>query len=744
MKAYKQIAIILGISIMLLGSMQPVQIFAESNITFTDEEKELISKTQKGEPIRLGILPHNFPLSECPPDSDDYVGTNVEILALITKKTGLKFEFGRVPLDDKSPYQSLVDQDFTIIAGTIRLENFIKNPNLILSDRFDDGSLICISKNSTSPSILKKGKIATLEGYQAGKEFAQKQFPNHEIIYYNSNQDVVSSVRKGDADLAMIGRYVGTYELQSPLNDKLSVIGPFQVEIDSCIMGIRTAQSEVIMSVINKGLSQISENEYNHVQMDFSITHPYVNSIPEYVYQNRYVILSAITAFLLLFILAMKLVLSQKERKTLSRDPLTGAYTEAGFELAIAKVLSKSSENLFITEFDLSNFSTYNELHGKAQGDELLKSIFRTVSHYLNNQDVICRSYADTFKVLSRKDTLEGLVLDIQDAMLVFDRMVDSKMFFNFGIYPIKDASIPIPKMLDYASIARKNIKEKHDCFIGIFNKELYDEHFDELKMIASFTKAIEKKEFKVYYQPKFDAITKRIIGAEALVRWLKDDGTLVMPGQFIELFEKNGLIQRMDFYMLEQVCIFLKQLKVEGREMLPISVNFSRVHLFTGDFIEKIKKVVEHYDIPKQFIEIECTETAMMYDDELAKEILGKLQKEGFDIAMDDFGKGYSSLNALCSMPLNIVKLDGGFLSTTLADERSRADKVIAGTISLVHNLSLKVVAEGVETKEQYTFLRNIGCDYIQGYFFSKPLKEEVFRALLQQLDLSNVLYIS
>lgn len=736
MRNYKRFSIIIASIFIFAMYIQPINTHAETSIEYTEEEAAFISRTQNGEPIKMGILPHTFPLSDTPPNTQEYVGTNIEMLKLITSKTGLTFEYSRINLEEKSPYQSLLDHEFMLVAGTIKLENFLTNPNLVLSDRFDDGSLICISEKSTDPNVLNTGKIAVLKGYQAGEEYSKKQFPSHEIVYYDDNAQVVEAVRKGDADIAMISRYVGIYELQSPLNENLNVISPYQVEIDSCIMGLNTPDMRIAISIINKGLSQISENEYNHIQMNFSLTHPYNLSIVEYVYENRYFLLLGLCSLFIFIVLFRKLLSTQKDRSALSRDPLTSALTEAGFELAVTKLISKSNKPLFITDFDLSNFSTYNELHGKAQGDELLKSIAKIVGTFLSDQDIICRSYADNFKVISSKNSIEDVISEVKQANEIFNQMVDSKMIFNFGIYPIVDTSIPISKMLDFATIARKNAKHSSERFIDVFDETLYQQHMKEMQMIEYFDKAMANKEFVAYYQPKYDVKTKEIIGAEALVRWCTTTGKIIMPGQFIDLFEKNGLIQKLDFCMLENACVFLKKRIELGQKIIPISVNFSRIHMFSKDFVDNITELVERYEIPKHFIEVECTETAMTYDTELSKDILGQLRKKGFEIAMDDFGKGYSSLNALSTMPLDVIKLDSGFFSSTLEFDTNRANKVIIGVISLVHDLSLKIIAEGVETQEQFEFLKSIGCDFIQGYYFSKPLSEEDFlKELYQEL---------
>lgn len=716
----------------------PCSISAESTIQFTDEEQALIQSTIDS-PIKMGILPHSFPLSVCPPETSEFEGINMEMLSLITEKTGLHFEYGRIPTDSETPYQTLIDGDFSFVAGTIKLQSFEEDSKVILSNRFGDGSSICIALNNTNPLDKKTGKIAIVKGYQAGSDFSKIKFPDHEIVFFKNNQDVMKAVRNGEADAALISRYVGIYELQNPLNEDLAVLPTYQTVVDSCIMGLNTTENKVVMSILNKALDIIGSEEYNHIQVNFSITHPYELTLFEFVYKYRYIILFGLITLICFSYLVLKLVKSQRDRNVLSRDSVTGAYSLSAFELEVKKILQKSNQPLFITVFDILHFSNYNELHGKNKGDELLKKVVDVVCSYLSGQDVVCRSYADNFIVLSCKDRVADVITEIKEANAYFDKLFDSRMLFNFGIYQVTDTNISISKMIYFASIAKKMAKANPDNNISLFNDEMLKKHLEDTDMLSSFNRAIDNKEFVAYYQPKFDVYTQKIVGAEALVRWIAKDNTVIPPIRFIELFEQNGQIQRLDFYMLEEVCIFIKKLIDQHIEPVPVSINFSRVHLFSSDFVINIKNMVEKYHVPKQYIQIECTETVMTYDTEFSKKLLGQLQDLGFTIAMDDFGKAYSALNTLRSMPLDIVKLDGDFLQGTLDNEVERANKVILGIVSLVHDLSLKIVAEGVETENQYLFLKSIGCDYIQGYYFSRPLTEEVFYELLINRDNDN-----
>lgn len=704
------------------------------SLQLSDEEQKFISRSQNGKPLRIGILPHTFPLSDCPPETSDYVGINVEMLSLISEISGLKFEYYRVPLENGTPYELLKKGAISLVAGTINLDTFVNDPEIILSQRLSDGSAACIARKNTDISQPATGKIAVMKGYQAGMEFAQNLFPSYTLLPCDSNDEVIGAVREGKADLSIISRYVGLYKLQSPLNDELVELTLYKMEKDSCVMGVNKPANQTAISIINKALSAIGEDGYNNVQINYSLTNPYKLSITELLYKYRHILLVVSIAFIGILILSMRLLYTQREHKRLSFDPLTGAFSEAGFELATAKILPKAARPLFVTDFDILHFSSYNELNGKDEGDELLKNIVKIVKSLLCEQDVICRSYADHFKVLSSKDNLADLIADIHIAVERFNEVVENTIVLNFGIYPVTDNTVPISKMLDFAAMAKKHIKDNTNTFIGVFDEELFTRYVSDAKMTSSFQSAITNKEFVAYYQPKFDAVGKTIIGAEALVRWVSSDGTLIPPGQFIELFEKSGQIQELDFYILEEVCNFFSRLEEKGLPLLPIAVNFSRVHLYSDAFIAEVNHIVERYGIPRHLIEIECTETTMLNNIDLTKDILGHLQQQGFSIAMDDFGSAYSSLNTLCSIPLDVLKLDGGFIRATLSNEKAKAQIIISNVISLAHDLSLRVVAEGVETEEQYQFLKGLGCDLIQGYYFSKPLPEEMFVELLQQ----------
>ncbi len=240
---------------------------------------------------------------------------------------------------------------------------------------------------------------------------------------------------------------------------------------------------------------------------------------------------------------------------------------------------------------------------------------------------------------------------------------------------------------------------------------------------------AVDNKEIKVYYQPKFDSVNSRVTGAEALSRWIKE-GKVISPAEFIPILEETGFITVLDWYVLAQTCEFIKGELEQKHNIVTISVNFSRVHTKNKDFVQQLCNVVDSYQVPRKLIEIEITESAMAVDGESIIHFIEKIRDAGFSISIDDFGSGLSSLNFVKDVPANVIKIDKSLLSGNCENEKERI--VLESIFEFAHRLKLITVAEGVETKEQLGFLRTCGCEIIQGYLFAKPMPDEDFRKVL------------
>ncbi len=240
---------------------------------------------------------------------------------------------------------------------------------------------------------------------------------------------------------------------------------------------------------------------------------------------------------------------------------------------------------------------------------------------------------------------------------------------------------------------------------------------------------AMEKHEIQVYYQPQYDALTGRLTGAEALARWIKEDGTVVMPGSFIPVLEQGTEITDLDWYMLREVCVFLRQQQEDNIHMVTIAVNFSRQHVKEGDFVQKLCEIVDSYEVPHKKIEVEITESVLVGQEEMIGEWVQEIRKQGFKVAIDDFGSGLSSLSFVKDISVDVLKIDKSLLSRNCEDEKERI--VLESIFNFAHRLKLTTVAEGVETREQLGFLRTCSCKVIQGYLFAKPMGCQAFREL-------------
>jgi EAL domain-containing protein (putative c-di-GMP-specific phosphodiesterase class I) len=280
--------------------------------------------------------------------------------------------------------------------------------------------------------------------------------------------------------------------------------------------------------------------------------------------------------------------------------------------------------------------------------------------------------------------------------------------------------------MGDFAGIAKNRSKENNEGMITFFDDKARGRLLEEEEIEKNMYDALKNEEFVMYLQPKYKAKEETVSGAEALVRWKNNNGALVTPGYFIPVFEINGFIIELDLYMLRKVCRQLQDWLGRGYSPMPISVNISRLHFANTSLAEEIKDIVDEYGIPHELIELELTESAFLQSKQTLIKTVIQLKNYGFVVSMDDFGAGYSSLNSLKDLPLDIVKLDGELFRIT--EEAERGFTVIRNTITMAKDLHMQVVAECIETREQVEFLCKVGCDIIQGYYFAKPMPVEQF----------------
>ena len=353
----------------------------------------------------------------------------------------------------------------------------------------------------------------------------------------------------------------------------------------------------------------------------------------------------------------------------------------------------------------------------------ILSDTYESISRLLINQEVIVHSYLGEYKLLLEYNNMEQLKQRIDS---IFNCTQNKKVELKMGIYLIKDCDVDFEDICAYTNIAKMNIVEGER--FAFYSKRMHQEELKKIKLEDDIRNGITNKEFKAWFQPKYGADGKTIIGAEALVRWYKY-GTIISPYVFIPVCETCGLIKEIDELVLEDVCQNLRKWMKEKKEVIPISVNLSRNYLDKENLIERLESIINAYCIPKKLIQFEVTESCLVENEKKLKEIIDILHNKGFEVLLDDFGVGYSSIKTIADMKFDVLKIDKSFIDGI---GEKRWEDIIEYTLSLSERLKMRVIAEGIETKEQYEFLLNCNCQAFQGYYFNKPMDANEFSKLL------------
>ncbi len=421
----------------------------------------------------------------------------------------------------------------------------------------------------------------------------------------------------------------------------------------------------------------------------------------------------------------------------LDRDDLTSLLSVAAFKEKLSQILLNAKENEYeIIVFDIDHFRVINKYFGRAIGLEIIKSMGKTLQQaYLASDTYLSRLNAEEFIICKKVD--EGIKIDkLIDLFILptvqsilgknYNLSISAGLYRTAGIY---EKAIDV---IDYADLARLKGKKHYKTTINYFNDELREEILDTVEITFQMQRALKEKEFFVKYQAKVDFQTFEIIGAEALVRWLPPSNVQIYPDRFIKVMETNGFILELDLYVFKEVCKFISDNSQKKQSVFPkIAVNFSPITMSEPQIVEVLEAILKRFNVSSSQIEIELTESAFVNHEKMILERINSLRKLGFTVAIDDFGTGISSLNRLSVMEVDVLKLDKSFL---FANQGERGSIVVEEIILLAQRLGMKIVSEGVETKEQVENLRSLNCDIAQGYYFSRPISEIEFLDFLDK----------
>ena len=416
--------------------------------------------------------------------------------------------------------------------------------------------------------------------------------------------------------------------------------------------------------------------------------------------------------------------------KAVEQDELTGLYTEQAFFHYVKQIMRfRPNKAMHLIVGKIKDFKLVNSIYGTKKCDELLCYLASEYRKQLRD-GLIARRGSSSFICLF----YSGGGLQHQELVHAINKIIENAPItgvkVKYGIYENIDKSLSISTICDYASMAAETIMENYDCDCAYYTEEMAEKRIHNQMIENSFADALSNQEFVVYYQPKINLTTQKVIGAEALVRWKKADGTMVSPGEFIPVYENDGQIQKLDEYVFEQVCQLQKRIISEYKKLLAISVNLSRFSILCEGVASRYIKIAEENKVPTSCIPLEITESAAIYSRRI-KKTAKELNEAGFELHIDDFGSGYSSLTSLNELSFNTLKIDKSLIDHVC---ENKGKTLVEQVILLAKVLNMNVIAEGVETKEQLKELKELKCDEVQGFYYARPVSEEEFIKYVQK----------
>ncbi|MEG2549388.1 MAG: EAL domain-containing protein [Erysipelotrichaceae bacterium] len=410
-------------------------------------------------------------------------------------------------------------------------------------------------------------------------------------------------------------------------------------------------------------------------------------------------------------------------------DGLTKIYNKRKFYEVTRKMIDGNPEDTFVfMRFDVDRFQLINSFFGAEEGDKLLVYIANEMAKDAKNlskstygrieSDIICVC------AIYNKEMIERMVKESKNTLAKFNSNYD--IVPSIGIYVIDNINISVEEMYNRATLAAKTCKGNYVDFYAYYDENMSVSLNKEQEITNDMNYALENHQFVIYLQPQYNIHTNLPSGAEVLVRWIHPIKGVLSPNEFIPIFERNGFITKLDFYVWEQACICLQKWKMQGKQPLPISVNVSRVNIYNPNLVDNLFELIKRYEIDPELLNLEVTESAYTDNPVAMKKVVKELQQKGFIVMMDDFGSGYSSLSLLKDIEIDVLKIDMRFLSGT--EIVGRGENIIASVIRMAKWLNIPVIAEGAETAQQVDLLRSVGCDYVQGYYFAKPMSVDEY----------------
>lgn len=715
--------------------------YAEDKISstplFTREEIEFIKSSDE---VVVKLMTSTQPL--CYKEDGEIKGIFVEYLKLFEKKTGLDI---RIEETTSSRLNDLTQNQLNKTYLTLRSKRVVDyiglEEGLISSSPIIETELAYVKRKEDAYNTSKDDYVfaITKEMEYYLPALIKRGSSKYQIKYYDTAADCMVAVLESEADIAVHDAHLISYLMQKPIyEDKLTQVSGMSVVNGMCL--ISSKGDEMLIGIFDKVIGYISEEEIQGIVDKELRNNPYNWNILDFAYRYwRWIaalLLIIIVSFVVYAMLMRRMAnlkVQRKEyemlQKRVQQDELTGVYNKKYFYEKAAEMIDNAQEEMCIVMMDITNFKVVNDLFGLESGDKLLRYMAQDLMGICEGREVIVSRFnADHYYMCMSVKDFKELYFPRKYKRTPIENM-DIRV--NYGVFMIgEQKDVPVNIMCDRASMAVHGADVKSDEYIFYYTEADRNRMVKQQEIEGDMEKALEQHEFCVYVQPKYDIYKRKIVGGEALARWIHPEKGMISPGDFIPVFEKNGFIRYLDYYIWEETCRLIAEIKEKKLGNYPVSINVSRAHFYTNELKKKLEELLQRYNLQPDDIELEITESIYVEDSDIINSRIQELRDMGFKIAMDDFGSGYSSLNMLKEIPLDIIKMDLKFLDSSENVEKSH--KILDSLVDLAKRLDLYVVVEGVETEEQLEFLQGIGEMSAQGYYFSRPIDSAKYEELL------------
>lgn len=711
---------------------------ANANTYLSEKERAWLNEHGK---VRVGYRNNYMPF--CSEEDGKMVGALQDFLAKssdVLKNADIEFE--TIAYNTTGESLDALEQGEVDVVFPVNLSPYdMEEMGILSTESFMDSEIFAVVKPGNSKDIFNDEDVTVvlLEGNINFDIFVKDFYPLWKIEHRPSLDECYNAVSQGEADCAMVNSYRITQNDRLRKRYKLSLLATGEDMAFS--FGIRKGNKE-LYAILNKIVNVTEKAQMETSLSRYSGTTGKV-TFEDYLYDNAisFIAIAAIIASIILFLMLTKIRADKKaeDRQKLitatELDPLTKLYARNYFfEYANRMRQEDPDYRLDAIVLDIEQFHIINAIHGWEFGDKVLKVLGEEIKSYIDNHGgIACRSQADRFDIYCPHiDDYRGLYDRFQRAL---DKCADNVIVrIRMGVMPYQP-DLETVELFDRARTACGMVRGVHHVRLMVFNDEMREREILEQRLLSDLRYALDNNEFLVYYQPKYDvqATSPTLKGAEALVRWKHHELGMIPPGKFISLFETHGQIDKLDKYVWMEAARQTSEWKKKYGITIPISVNLSRMDIFDPNLLHFIDKIIEKNGINREDLHLEVTESAYTEDTEQILNVVRKLREKGYIIEMDDFGTGYSSLNMLSSMPMDILKLDKSFIDNIekTGGQEEKDIRLVELILDIAKSLKLKVVAEGVESEKQLIFLKNRGCDMVQGYYFSPPLPAETFEEL-------------